>query len=548
MRGAGVKPYPYQQQQIDGALALWQQGHRRIANVLGTGGGKTVIFSHVAKLALAAGKPALVLAHRKELIEQAADKLRQVNPGARIGIFKGKLKQYRAEIVVASVQTACTEAGLNLLKAAGFGLIVVDETHHAVADSYMRVLRHLGAFDEAGPLVLGSTATLDRADGLALGALFEAVVDPVIGLRELIKMGYLVPPRGVRVKIAGLDLGRVRSTAGDFDNARLAAAMHDALAPAAIARAYVEHAAGRPAIAFLPTIGFSVEQVNAFAEVGVRAVHLDGTTSDDERTLQLKRHRAGELDVLCNVGLFTEGTDLPYVSAVILGRPTQSPTLYTQMVGRGVRMHPGKRDCIILDVSGVTSKHRLATLANLDGADRAEDLDDELALYEAEWTDEQEPADAEPAPPPEPKEPEEITGADGPLDHELVDLFGSAHAAWLQSAKMGTWFLPAGPDTFIWLGGPYGDRQQYDICWISKDGKREGTLVEGMEIGYAMAWGEEYVERTPMWGGGRDAKWRSLKPTAKLLAQARTLGVDRSGPRGEVFDRVAIAEASRLLD
>lgn len=542
-----MKPYPYQQQQIDGAVELWRTGHRRIANVLGTGGGKTVIFSHVAKLALAAGKPTLVLAHRKELIEQAADKLRQVNPGARIGIFKGKLKQYRAEIVVASVQTACTEAGLSLLRASGFGLIIIDETHHAVADSYMRVLRHLGAFDEAGPLVLGSTATLDRSDGLALGALFEAVVDPVIGLRELIRMGYLVPPRGVRVKIAGLDLGRVRSTAGDFDNARLAAAMHDALAPAAIARAYVEHASGRPAIAFLPTIGFSVEQVNAFTEAGVRAAHLDGTTSDDERTLQLKRHRAGELDVLCNVGLFTEGTDLPYVSAVILGRPTQSPTLYTQMVGRGVRMHPGKRDCIILDVSGVTSKHRLATLANLDGADRAEDLDDELALYEAEWTDEPEPADTEPGPPPEPKEPEEITGADGPLDHELVDLFGSAHAAWLQTAA-GTWFLPAGPDHVIWLEAWPVEPDRYVLYWSAKRDDKGGRLAEPMEIGYAMAWGEEYVERTPMWGGGRDAKWRSLKPTAKLLAQARALRVDRSGPRGEVFDRVAIAEASRLLD
>lgn len=541
----------YQEQIIAGSLEVWRE-HRRIAAVLGTGGGKTVIFSHIAKLARQAGRPTLVVAHRTELIEQAADKLRQINPGARVGIFKGPRKEYRAEIVVASVQTASTPTGLALLRTAGFGLIIIDETHHVVADTYMRVLRELGAYDVRpdAPLVLGVTATLDRTDGVALGQVFETIVEPTIGLRELIRDGWLVPPRGVRVKIADLDLGTVRQKAGDFDQARLAAAMHDALAPAAIARAYLEHAKGRPAIAFLPTVQFSVEQAAAFEEHGVRAVHLDGATPAPLRAATIERHRAGDIDVLCNVGLFTEGTDLPHVSCIILGRPTKSASLYTQMVGRGVRLAPGKRDCIILDVVGVTGKHRLATLANLDGADREEDLDDDLALYEAEYSEDEIEA---PAPKLEiPPEDVPIVGADGPLDHELIDLFGSAHAAWLRTVG-GVWFIAAGPDYFVYLVPTAGDR--YEVTVRAKRSGAAGVPLLGtgpLEIGYAMAWGEEYIESVPMWGLGRDAKWRTLKPTAKLIARARAVGVpvSRFSPlnRGELHDLVSVAEASALLD
>src|SRR5690349_21813760 len=339
-------------------LREWQQGARRIAAVMATGGGKTPTAMTVAEMSLARGRPTLWVAHRTELIDQAIDKAQQVSPGRRIGRMQGRVKQYRAELVVASIQTASTPGSLALLKSRRWGLIIVDETHHIAADTYVRLLRELGAYEPDGPLLLGVTATLDRSDGKALGQIFETVVTPQIGLIDLIKAPapgpYLVPPRGIRVKIAELDLAHVKRTAGDFNSGALGSAMSAAMAPKRTVEAWQEHALGRPTVAFLPTVALSIEQAQTFNDAGVPAVHLDGTTPAADRAEALDRFRRGELVVLCNVGLFTEGTDLPSISCVVLGRPTSSGSLYQQMVGRGLRLHPGKRDCIVLDVTGVT--------------------------------------------------------------------------------------------------------------------------------------------------------------------------------------------------
>lgn len=534
----------YQEQIVEGALAEWRAGRRRTAGVLATGGGKTVIFSWIAELCLAAGSPVLVMAHRTELIDQAIDKLRQVAAGRRIGRMQGRDKQYRAEIVVGSVQTCSTPTSLALLKTRQWGLIVIDETHHATADTYVRVLRELGAFNDDGPLVLGVTATLDRSDGRALGEIFESVIDPQIGLIDLIRHPegpFLVPPRGVRVRIAELDLARVKRVAGDFNSGALGAAMSAAMAPQRIVEAWIEHAKGRPTIAFLPTVGVSIEQAEAFRSAGYGAVHLDAKTHDDERRDALNRYRAGELDVLCNVGLFTEGTDLPSTGCVILGRPTSSTSLYQQMVGRGLRLHPGKRDCIILDVSGVTGRHKLATLASLDGAPSPDDVPDDLLMYE---NDEDE-VGAEAVEPDEPAgEPEPIEYADGDLAHELVDLFGESHSNWLRTLG-GTWFVPAGSAGFLFLRPRAGDR--YDLCGVAVQGWRPApgvldgiagvhhVLREDMEIGYAMAAGDELVAGNPMWQAERDAPWRKERARG-----GRT--------RGEIWDDRQIVMAGRLID
>ena len=536
-----MKLRPYQQQLVNGALGLWRDGHRRIAMVMATGGGKTPTAMTIAELSVAAGLPVLWVAHRTELIDQAMDKARQVAPGRRIGRLQGRDKQYRAEIVVGSIQTASTPTSLALLRTRAWGLIVIDETHHATADTYMRLLKELGAFDAAGPLVLGVTATLDRADGRALGEVFEEVVDPRIGLIDLIRHPdgpYLVPPRGIRVRIAELDLARVKRVAGDFNSGALGAAMSAAMAPQKIVEAWQEHAKGRPTVAFLPTVGVSVETAQAFNDAGYRAVHLDGTTPAMLRGAALDRFRAGEVDVLCNVGLFTEGTDLPSIGCVVLGRPTSSTSLYQQMVGRGLRLHPGKRDCIILDVTGVTGRHRLATLASLSGADSPEDIPDDLLMYE----EEDEPAgaelvetDDEPA-----AEPEPIEYADGELAHELVDLFGESHSNWLRTPG-GTWFLTAGSAGYLFLRPKGADR--YDLCAVSDPvrGPRRAPvhhlLRADMEIGYAMAAGDEYVAQNPIWQAERDAPWRKER-------------APRAGgqTKGEVWDLKQVAAAAALID
>lgn len=519
-----LHPRPYQQEVIDGAAEAWRE-HRRIAAVLATGAGKTVVFSHIAAMALAAGRPTLVIAHRTELIDQATDKLKQVNPTARIGRFKGTTKQWRADIVVASVQTASRPGGLSLLKAAGFGLVVVDETHHVAAPSYQTVLRELGCFAPDGPLTLGVTATLDRADGLSLGDTFEVVVDPQIGLIDLIRSDppYLVRPRGIRVRIAELDLARVRRTAGDLNAGQLGQAMTQAMAPRRIVEAWQEHAKGRPTVAFLPTLTVSRDTAAAFRDAGFVAEHLDANTPEDDRKRALERFRAGDIDVLTNVGLFTEGTDLPNIGCVIMGRPTSSSTLYQQMVGRGLRMHPGKNDCVVLDFTGVTGRHKLATLVSLNGAPRPDDIPDDLLLYEDEL-EEQEPGD----------EPDAVVEppayADGETVHELVDLFGESHSNWLRTPG-GVWFIPAGPDGFVYLDQLPDDR--YRVRWAA--GNRSGEIQSDMELEYAMAAGDEFVAARPIWQAERTAPWR-----------ARSAGRGRT--RGEVADARAIARAAALLD
>lgn len=528
----------YQRELVDGSLALWRKGHRRIAMVMATGGGKTPTAMTIAELSLAAGLPVLWMAHRTELIDQAIDKARQVAPGRRIGRMQGTTKQYRAELVVGSVQTCSTATSLALLATRRWGLVVVDETHHVAAETYQRVLRELGAWRDSGPLVLGVTATLDRSDGLALGQTFEAVVEPRVGLLDLIRHPdgpYLVPPRGIRVRIEGLDLDKVRRVAGDFNSGHLGRAMSDAMAPQKIVEAWQEHAKGRPTVAFLPTIAFSVEQAQAFNDAGFRFAHLDAQTSPGERAAALDRFRVGELDGLCNVNLFAEGTDLPNISCVILGAPTSSTNRYQQQVGRGLRLdpdNPGKVDCVILDVTGVTKRHKLATLVNLGGADSPKDIPDDLLLYEDDETAVQEVKERDE---PGDTEPDIVEYADGDLAHELVDLFGQSHSAWLRTDG-GKWFLPT-PDGFVYLEPrPHA---RYDLCWhkahSNQAGRAAGTLQADMEIGYAMAAGDAYIAERPIWQAQRDAPWRE-----RPMANGRT--------QGEIADDNARRRASTLLD
>lgn len=534
---ARVKLRSYQLDLVRGILAEWGKGYRRTAAVMATGGGKTPTGMSVCNLCFEAGLPVLWLAHRTELIDQAIDKARQVAHGRRIGRLQGRNKQYRAELVVGSIQTASTDTTLALLKSRQWGLIVIDETHHATAATYVKVLTELRAFEPDGPRVLGLTATFDRSDGQALGQIFESVVDPQIGLIDLIRHPegpFLVPPRGVRVKIAGLDLGRVKRVAGDFNSGALGAAMSAAMAPQKIVEAWQEHAKDVPTVAFLPTVAISIEQAQAFNDAGYRAVHLDGTTPATERAAALEAFRRGEITVLCNVGLFTEGTDLPSIGCVILGRPTSSTSLYQQMVGRGLRPHPGKRFCWILDVTGVTGKHTLATLASLNGADRPGDIDDDLLMYEEDIVS-GEVVEADP----EVKdftEPEPIEYADGDLEHELVDLFEQSHTSWLRTPG-GTWFVPAGAQGFIYLA-PRGP-ERFDLRWSvahpNQAAPHTGLIREDMEIGYAMAAGDEYVAERPLWMAERDAPWRKEK-----VRGGRT--------RGDVWNDRVTERAAAMLD
>lgn len=526
----------YQQEMIDGLYADYGRGVRRAAGVMATGGGKTHVFARVIADAVAAGRKAVVLAHRTELIDQAAARLRSVTEGLDVGVLQATRRQTGRAVTVASVQTAVRPAALRLLRAHRPGLVVVDECHRIAAPSYQTVLRELGCFEPDGPLLYGVTATLGRADGLALGDTFESV-SCTIGMDRLVREGYLLPPKGVRVKVEGLDLSRIRTSRtseSGLDDKAVAAAMHESLAPAAIARAMLEHCKGRAGVAFFPSVEFSKECAQVFSEHGLRAVHVDAGTPRWARDEIMRRARLGEYDVVCNVGLFTEGTDVPIWSFVVLGRPTSSENLFMQMIGRGARVHPGQRDYVVLDVVGATGRHRIRSIVRLDGVQMLDELDEELEQFEEDDSDEQD--DEEAGPSAGWSEPE---GADGPLVHELVDLFSASHTAWQRSPR-GVWYLPTGDAGAVFLAP--NDPAQPDSYDVRAAPGGELLHEDPCDLLAAMAWGDKIARERAKVDLDRAAEWRGKR----LTAMERRMAIYRGeAPGGEAVPRTAgaLAEA-----
>ncbi len=249
--------------------------------------------------------------------------------------------------------------------------VVAHNCHHATAVTYRRILEHLGAFaaDGSGPLVLGVTATPERADKIGLGHVFEEIVYER-GLVEMIAASYLCDLRG-QVVGTDADLGRLRVAHGDFVDAEVAAELERSGALDQIAGAYAKYAADRNGLAFLPTVATAHELAGLLCGRGIAAEALDGTTPTETRRAILGRLHAGTTQVVANCGVLLEGFDEPSVSCILMARPTRSRPLYIQAVGRGTRTHPGKTDCLILDLAGVTERHDLTTLADLAGLEPA---------------------------------------------------------------------------------------------------------------------------------------------------------------------------------
>jgi superfamily II DNA or RNA helicase len=516
-------PRPYQLDFIAGIREAWRSGAQRVAGVMATGGGKTVVFSELAD------PPMLIIAHRTELIDQAIAKAQKQNPHLSVGRMQGPVKQWRSDIVVGSVQTCSRPGALKYLAARRWELVVCDECHHISAASYQTILNEVGAFRPGGPRLLGVTATLNRGDGLSLGDTFEVVAEPQIGLIDLVRQGWLVRPRGIRVKIRDLETDTVGRVAGDFNQGRLGAAMHAAMAPQKLVAAWEEHAKGRPTIAFMPTVAISQEVADAFRAAGHRFVHLSDKTPKRDRAAILDAYRRGEVTGLCNVGLFSEGTDLPTTECVIV-KMTMSSVSYQQQVGRGLRLHdpadcecpiqpcafPLKCDCVILDPSGVAKRHTLATLVSLAGAPAEGDIPDELLMYEEDDEPVEKAEEVYDAPPPE------YEDGDA-LDHELFDLFGQSETTWLRT-NGGTWFVSV-PSGFLFLRRPERDAE-WSLCWHVEDtsapGLKQGVIAGDLSLEAALEAGDAYIAARPMWQAQRDAPWRQTARGLRSDAQAVT--------------------------
>jgi superfamily II DNA or RNA helicase len=537
-----LKLRDYQAEAIDAVRQAWANSIRRPAIVLPTGVGKTVIFAHLAAIMHGRGVKTLILAHRDELVSQAADKLRAVAPGLRVGIYKADRREVRGrDVIVASVQSTVRAERRAELARAGIRLVIVDECHHAVANTYMETLRDLGAFEDdplVGAYALGVTATLGRSDRIRLDQVWQDVVYRR-DILDMIKLGYLVNAKGIRVRIDGLDLRKVRRQGGDFQDAALAEAMHDALAPKAIARAYREHAQDRQGLVFAPTVGLAYEIADAFRSEGLGALGVDGATPLHERRAILGGYARGDTQVISNCAVLTEGYDAPWCSAVVIARPTSSAPLYVQMAGRGLRPYPGKQNALIIDVVGVTGRHRLASVVDLAGADRVEKLPPDLAEYDeldlfeiATGTGMGRPEKAR---------------VDGPLVSEIVDLFTSSRRAWLRTTR-GVWFLST-KEHLIFLA-PGDEPGLYHVARCPSHAKGGEFIHKNVDLDMAMSWGEQCAAGDVGVLTQRSASWRkSTVIGPQQLNMALSLGIDVNFmTKGELSDAISHVLASRRLD
>jgi len=533
----------YQRDAITAIERAWAAGVRRPAVVLPTGAGKTVVFSHlIAGRRAREGGRALVLAHRDELIEQAVDKLRAVAPHLHIGVVKGTRNEVEADVVVATVQTLASATRRAAVR--DVDMIVIDEAHHATAATYRAILDHYGA-----PAV-GVTATMARTDGAALGEIWDKIVYRR-DILDMIEAKHLLPARGKRIKVPDLDLDALKRNHGDYQDGELGDALSASLAPGLVAKAYVEHASDHSGVLFAPTVASAYVFADALNEAGIITETVHGALPVAERRAILKRLRTGDTQVVSNCMVLTEGFDEPRISCGVICRPTTSAGLYTQMVGRVLRPYPGQTMALVLDVVGVSSRHRLASLVNLvgDPTKRAKDPDLENLADMLLTSDGLEFDYEEEAPSSGSRALSYVEG--DTIEARWVDLFARSHSAWLRT-ESGIAFLPTGRSNRTVAIVPAGGGGRYNVAVLAAGGA--GTFrYRHLQLDTAMAWGEEVAEEL---GASaiinRKGTWRnkSQSPSEGQLAKARALGIKLAGfeSKAEVADAISTKLASKLVD
>lgn len=346
---------PYQQEAKEAVFEQWENGTRRTLLVLPTGCGKTIVFAKITEDCVRHGDRVLILAHRGELLEQAADKIHKATGlGCAVEKAEESCQGSWFRIVVGSVQTLMREKRLGRFPADYFNTIIIDEAHHCISDSYQRVLQH---FPEAH--VLGVTATPDRGDMRNLGQYFETLAYEYT-LPKAIKEGYLCPIKALTIPLK-IDMSSVSVQAGDFKAGDISTALDPYLER--IAQEMEKYCRDKKTVVFLPLVKTSQKFRDILNDHGFLAAEVNGDSQD--RSEILEAFEKGNYNVLCNSMLLTEGWDCPSVDCVVVLRPTKVRSLYCQMVGRGTRLSPGKDHLLLLDFLWHTERHELCHPASL---------------------------------------------------------------------------------------------------------------------------------------------------------------------------------------
>jgi len=527
----------YQQEAIAAVERDWAAGERAVLVVQATGGGKTNVFCSLIARNLSSGR-ALVLVHRRELVEQARDRLCALYPelAAVTGIVMAEQNDCAARIVFGTVQSLVSEARLaSVLEHGQFTICVIDEGHHATASSYRAVL---AAIDTPALRVVGVTATPVRADETGLVEVFSKV-SATHDIKTLLGLGYLVPPRWLAIQ-TGIDIGK--PTNGDYTAPQLANVFETDNCLDLVVSSHRKFADGRQAIAFLSSVEGAHRLADKFNASGIPAASADANTRKADRARILNGFKRGETQVLCNMGLYTEGLDVPAASCIHQVRPTKSDGLYLQMVGRGLRPFPGKQDCLVLDYAPADSR-QIVFLGDVLGAPRRE-------AVVAEVADE-----------------------DGVLGGFTFDAAGfkwlrgkatELIARQLDYLNTSPWQWYRAPDGSMSLGLGLGSDENERTLFISADtpprlwaiGKRKDEynprvvklIAESDDFDALMIRADEISDR---WGNtvlARKAKkWRREPASDAQLKFARRLGVDGAN-KGELAEKITHALAARWVE
>lgn len=533
---------PYQIEAADAVAKAHASGISRTAVVLPTGTGKTTVMAEVAaRFVRETGKRVVALAHTNEIVDQIAERIDRHMGTGNAGVVQANRNGVGANVVAAMVQTARNPERLRQLT--DVGLVIVDECHHAAATSYGTIMGGLGCYD--GTPAVGFTATLSRGDDRNLADVWESVAYTK-SIKWAIREGHLCQVRGKAVVIDDLDLGSVASRGGDYVDNELGEVI--GAQAEAIAEAWRVHAADRRTMVFVPNVESAHEVSAALVDAGAQSAVVIGTTPRHDREAIYEAFRRGDLNVIVSVSVLTEGFDMPSVDCVLMARPTKLAHVYVQAAGRGLRPSPGKTDCLILDVVGVSRMHTLVTLATLDPeasytktTPNGDDLDDEVV----------EEIEAE----------EREAKRRGVEPLEDVDLFKLSDRLWLRT-RQGVRFVPAGNDVvFLWphdeagfmvgtmsvkgakVGGFYGEHDtttDYMHALVFNELDEARDIAEEL----AIANGATLATKTASWRKG------NTKPSEAQVRFAKALGIGQADimTKARLSDEISIALASRRLD
>lgn len=345
----------YQKEAMHSIIQKFDEGNRSTLLVMATGTGKTIVFSKLCEHYVKLGKRILILAHREELLEQAADKLAQ-STGLGTALEKAESTCLGSffRVVVGSVQTLMSDKRLSRFKKDYFDLIIVDEAHRIMANSYLKILDYFSAAN-----VLGVTATPERSDMKNLGQVLDSLAYEY-GLARAIKDGFLVKIKALTLPLK-LDLSAVATQAGDFKTKDLGTALDPYLE--SIADEMVAHCSERKTVVFLPLVATSQKFCDLLNKKGFRAVEINGNSKDRKEVL--RDFKNDKYNIITCAQLLIEGWDDPSVDCVIMLRPTKVRSMYCQAVGRGTRLFPGKDHLLLLDFLWHTERHELCRPTSL---------------------------------------------------------------------------------------------------------------------------------------------------------------------------------------